>query len=119
MRLLDSLRDAVSQPQKDPSRSPTVPPSEAYSLLQNERRRRIIQFLAETDDQEVPVSDIADHLSSLGDDRTACYVSCIQQHCPRLSQSVIEYDKQAKTVRVKPELYVLADVQDAVEETVG
>ncbi|KPN30792.1 hypothetical protein SY89_01532 [Halolamina pelagica] len=118
MSLLDRLREKVSQPQEQPA-SANIPPSEAYSLLQNERRRHIIQFLTESEDQEVPVSDIADHLSELGDDRTACYVSCIQQHIPRLSQSVVDYDEQAKVVQVRQELYAVADAQNAVEEALN
>lgn len=114
MRLLDSLRDAVSTPE-EPSRSPTVPPSEAYSLLQNERRRRIIEFLATMDGTETDASSIADHIAELGDDRTACYVSCIQQHLPRLSQSgVIEFTEQ-KEVTVNPELQAVHDAHKAVE----
>ncbi len=116
MSLLDRLRDAVSEPQNEPA-SASIPPSEAFSLLQNERRRHIIRFLAETDSDEVAVADIADHLSGLGEDRTAAYVACIQQHCPRMSQSVIEYDEQAKVVVVRPELYAVADVLEAVETT--
>lgn len=118
MRLLDRFREKVSQPQNT-SASANIPPSEAYSLLQNERRRHIIRYLAEHDDDEVAVADIADHLASLGDDRTNCYISAIQQHCPRMTPSIVEFDEQSKSVRIRPELYVVADVMEAVEETLG
>jgi hypothetical protein len=114
MSLLNRLREAVSTPE-EPSRSPTVPPSEAYSLLQNERRRRIIEFLATMDGTKTNASTVADHLAELGDDRTACYVSCIQQHLPRLSQSgVIEFT-ESKEVTVRPELQAVHDAHKAVE----
>jgi len=118
MRLLERLKDAVSTPETQRT-STTIPPSEVYSLLQNERRRHIIRYLAEIESDEVAVSDIADHLAELGDDRTNCYVSCIQQHCPRMSPSVVEFNEQAKTVRILPELYAVADAMKAVEETLG
>ncbi|GAA0678857.1 hypothetical protein ACFQDG_01150 [Natronoarchaeum mannanilyticum] len=117
MSLLDRLQEAVSQQPQDEPASASIPRTEVYSLLQNERRRHIIRYLAEHDDDEVAVSEIADHLAELGDDRTNCYVSAIQQHCPRMSPSVVEFDEQSKSVRIRPELYVVADVMEAVEET--
>lgn len=114
MRLLERLKDTVSTSEGTPA-SATVPPSEAYSLLQNERRRHIIRFLATMESSTTDAATIADHLAELGDDRTNCYVSAIQQHLPRLSQSGLIEFNESKEVTVKPGLQAVHDAHKAVE----
>jgi len=113
MSLLDRIRDTVSQQPEPPDN--TIPPSDAYSLLANERRRLIIEFIATMEGSSTSAAEIADHLAELGDDRTNCYVSAIQQHLPRMSQSgVIEFT-ESKEVTVNPELQAVHDAHKAVE----
>lgn len=114
MRLLNHLKNTVRPTNRTTSAS--VPPSEAYSLLSNERRRLIIVFLAEMDESATDAREIADYLSSIGDDRTAAYISCIQQQLPRMARAdLIEYDEREKVVRPLTSLDTLYEAHKAVE----
>jgi predicted transcriptional regulator len=84
----------------------------AYDILSNTRRRRTIEYLSKFDvGQEVDVRDIADHLSTSGSDRTACYIALIQSHLTQLDgegcEGLIDYNERAKKVTVRPELHTL------------
>ena len=119
MRLLNRFKNKVMPSNQSSSAStPAVSPETAYSLLSNERRRLIIDYLADMDASTTDAREIADYLSSTGDDRTAAYISCIQQHLPRMSQvGLIEYDEQAKTVRPLASLDAVYEAHKAVERT--
>ncbi|WP_438266581.1 DUF7344 domain-containing protein [Haloarchaeobius litoreus] len=118
MRLLDRIRDTVSQ-QTDTPATTSINPEDAYRALSNERRRRVIEFLAESDvGDDVPVGTLADRLSD-GTNRTACYVALVQNHMCVLSTDdgigVVDYDCQAKIATVRPELFSLHRAHTAFE----
>jgi len=116
MRLLERLKDTVSQQNTTTSTTTYVPPSDIYDLLSNERRRLIIEYLGTMEGKSTNAAEISDHLESLGDDRTSAYISCTQQHLPRLFQSgVIEYSQQSKEVKLRPELFTIYHAHQAVE----
>ena len=119
MQLLNRLRNTVTSSNRtSPASTPSVSPSTAYSLLVNERRRLIIAYLADMDTSTTDAREIADYLSSTGDDRTAAYISCIQQQLPRMSQAgLIEYDEREKTVRPLASLDAGHEAHKAVERT--
>jgi|AntRauMinimDraft_3_1070383.scaffolds.fasta_scaffold00128_27 hypothetical protein len=114
MQLLNALRDRID-PQSGRSGSATIPPSDCYSLLSNERRRLIIEFLATMDGSSTDAAAVADHLSELGDDRNSAYISCIQQHLPRMAKSGVVEFNEAKDVTVLPELQAVWEAHQAVE----
>jgi ribosomal protein S24E len=115
MRLLDTLRSTLDQTDNT-TETPSITTSDALDVLSNARRRKIIAYLAEHDDTVVPVRDIADHLAATGDDRTAAYVACLQQHIPRMeSYGIVEYDEPAKQVAVCEEVYVLSRVKREID----
>ncbi|WP_254538267.1 DUF7344 domain-containing protein [Halomarina litorea] len=79
---------------------------EAYGILGNCRRRKLIHLLASAD-EGLPVSTVAQHIAetATGDDRSAedryrpIYVSLQQHHIPKLVDfEVIRYDEEAKRV---------------------
>lgn len=119
MRLLKRFKNTVTPSNRtSPASTPSVPPSEAYSLLANERRRLIIAYLANMDESTTDAREIADYLSSIGDDRTPAYISCIQQQLPRMAQAgLIDYDEREKTVRPRPPLDAVYEAHKAVERT--
>ena len=119
MRLLNRFKNAVTPTNRtSPASTPSVSPSTAYSLLSNERRRLIITYLADMDASTTTAREIADYLSSTGDDRTAAYISCTQQHLPRLSKAgLIEYDEGGKTVHPLASLNAVYEAHKAVERT--
>ncbi|WP_224268528.1 DUF7344 domain-containing protein [Haloprofundus salinisoli] len=96
--------------------TPSVSPSEAYALLANERRRVIIAYLADMDMSTTDAGEIADYLSSIGDDRTPAYISCIQVQLPRMAKAgLIDYDERQKTVRPLAPLDTVYEVDNFVE----
>lgn len=116
MRLLERLKDTVSQQNSTNSTTAHVPPSDVYALLSNERRRLLIEYLGTMEGSSTDAGEISDHLATLGDDRTSAYVSCTQQHLPRLFQSgAIEYSQQSKEVKPRPELFAIYEAHQAVE----
>lgn len=96
--------------------STALPPGDAYTMLSNDRRRQIIEYLAQIDSRNITVRDIASYLSDKGDDRSAAYISCIQVQCPKMHEfGLIEYDERSKVVRVNSELLALYEAQQSFE----
>jgi len=55
MSLLDRIRDTVSQETDNPATT-SINPEDGYRVLSNERRRRVVGFLAESEvGDDVPV----------------------------------------------------------------
>jgi DNA-binding transcriptional ArsR family regulator len=114
MSLLNALKNRFDTTEDTTA---NIPPSDIYAILKNERRRRIIDYLADTDGDESSASDIADHLATMGDERKTAYVSVSQQHLSRMEKSgLIEYNERSKEIRVREELAVVAEVHQVVEE---
>ncbi|ARS90192.1 DUF7344 domain-containing protein [Natrarchaeobaculum aegyptiacum] len=92
------------------SRSESLAESEVFHILGNDRRRAIVQLLAETAGQ-IDVSDVATEIAATEADGTpvpnnlykSVYVSLQQTHLPQLEEdAVIEYDSEAKTISPGP-----------------
>ncbi|MFC7046553.1 hypothetical protein ACFQH6_15085 [Halobacteriaceae archaeon GCM10025711] len=97
MRLLRKLRNPLKTPETDNVDS--IPISDAYSVLSNERRRHVINYLVNHKEDEIPISDVANHLATQGDDYSRCYISIIQQHAPRLHDAgAVRYNEHEKVV---------------------
>ncbi|MEY7850831.1 ArsR family transcriptional regulator [Natrarchaeobius sp. A-rgal3] len=88
------------------SRSDSLAESEVFHILGNDRRRAIVQLLAEESGQ-VDVSDVASDIAANESDASSVpnnlyksvYVSLQQTHLPQLEEDgVIEYDSDAKTI---------------------
>ncbi|MDQ2052131.1 ArsR family transcriptional regulator [Natronolimnohabitans sp. A-GB9] len=89
------------------NRTDSLEESEVFHILGNDRRRAIVQLLAEESGQ-VDVSDIASEIAASETDTTpvpnnlykSVYVSLQQTHLPQLQEdAVIEYDSDAKTIQ--------------------
>ncbi|WP_436346887.1 DUF7344 domain-containing protein [Natronorubrum sp. FCH18a] len=92
------------------NRSESLAESEVFHILGNDRRRAIVQLLAQESGQ-VDVSDIASEIAASETDTTpvpnnlykSVYVSLQQTHLPQLQEdAVIEYDSDAKTIQRGP-----------------
>lgn len=84
--------------------------AEAFDLLSNARRRGVIQFLRQAEDEVVSVDAVIDAVVSWEHDdepvaiteqqRASVYSSLVQTHLPRLEAAgVIEFDADAGEVR--------------------
>lgn len=78
-----------------------------FHILGNDRRRAIVQLLADEGGQ-VDVSDVANEIAAAESDTSpvpnnlykSVYVSLQQTHLPQLEEdAVIEYDSDAKTIQ--------------------
>lgn len=92
------------------SRSGSLAESEVFHILGNDRRRAIVQLLAEESGQ-IDVSDVANEIAATESDTTSVpnnlyksvYVSLQQTHLPQLEEdAVIEYDSDTKTIHSGP-----------------
>ena len=82
---------------------------EALALLDSERRRHTIEYLADQPpDKPIPVSDLAEAVAAMEHDctvdalssqqRKRVYISLHQQHIPALDTDVVEYDPDRQEV---------------------
>ncbi|MCU4924881.1 ArsR family transcriptional regulator [Halobacteria archaeon AArc-dxtr1] len=87
-------------------RSEPLGESDVFHILGNDRRRAIVQLLAEAGDR-VDVSDVATEIADRESDSAtvpnnlykSVYVSLQQTHLPQLEEdAVIQYDSDAKTI---------------------
>lgn len=92
------------------NRPESLEESEVFHILGNDRRRAIVQLLAEESGQ-VDVSDVASEIAASETETTpvpnnlykSVYVSLQQTHLPQLEEdAVIEYDSDAKTIQPGP-----------------
>lgn len=92
------------------NRTESLEESEVFHILGNDRRRAIVQLLAEESGQ-VDVSDIASEIAATETDTTpvpnnlykSVYVSLQQTHLPQLQEdAVIKYDSDEKTIEPGP-----------------
>jgi hypothetical protein len=91
--------------------SNTIPESDVYEILANERRRTTLRALTEArSDGDIPLSDLADAVAAREsgqsppptDVRQSVYNSLHQTHLPKLeSLDVVRYDQDARTVHLR------------------
>ena len=99
----------------DPAASDAVdrlPKDLVFGLLANERRRLVLEVLAE--ESSTTLSDLAERVASIengkpklqvtSDERKRVYVTLYQSHLPQMdAANVIEYDQQRGTIERRPE----------------
>lgn len=120
MSLLSTLRQAVEKSQNNCDET-HLDPETVYMILENRRRRCILQYVAAQDNTPVSVSDLADDLAKHHDeDRTAVYVAAIQSHLPKMSQAKIcSYDENQKLIQLTPRGQAVIEVHQTVMELLG
>lgn len=122
--------DASSEASDSGEEESRLPKDELFHLLQNERRRRALQYILDCGDT-VDMREIAERLAAIENDvdvaeltsaqRKRVYVSLYQCHLPKLDEAaVIDYNKDrgriAPTRRIaqlEPYLSVDAESEDA------
>ena len=97
----------------DPPDSPvTLPQETVFTLLQNERRRYVLEYLDSTDGP-VEIRDLSEHVAARENDqavsevtyqeRKRVYTSLYQIHLPKLADAgVVDYDRRAGVVSLAP-----------------
>ena len=96
----------MSDPERD--RPSDLDESQIHNVLRNERRRRAIERLRESDGT-LTVDELAEHIATLETDeepaprkaRKSVYVSLHQTHLPKLDDlGILDYDQQSKELRL-------------------
>jgi hypothetical protein len=84
----------------------TIAESDIHDVLRNDRRRLVLEQLAEGSDRQT-VSDLAEYIATIesGEDppprnvRQSVYISLHQTHLPKLDDlGIVEYDSSSKSV---------------------
>jgi len=122
MQLLERLRERVTRTESAEPASTSIPPKVMYEVMQNERRRRIVEYLALTDSDEVAVGDIADYMASeyAGEKRNKAYISAIQNHAPVLDEvGLADYKRNRKILCPEPALTAVWQAHQQVKEELG
>ncbi len=89
--------------------SEALPLDVVFEIIRNERRRLVLEFLEDVDEQTT-LSDLAEHIAAIENDTTVealsaqqrkrVYVGLYQCHLPKMADSgVVEFDKDRGTVR--------------------
>jgi hypothetical protein len=100
----------------------TIPESDVYHLLSNERRREALTVLWEFDD-ELTLRTLSEQIASIESEMTpaprplreSVYNALHQTHLPKLSAyGFVEYDADRKLVRSNPSSRSLARYMDTV-----
>jgi hypothetical protein len=95
--------------QADTDQGQELEPSEIHNVLRNDRRRRAIKHLRDSDDT-LDVDALAEHIASVEtgesppprDVRKSVYVSLHQTHLPKLDDlGIIDYDQRSKELHLK------------------
>lgn len=102
------------EPTDDDGPPQSVPLDVVFGILKNERRRLVLEFMAETD-SGTSLSDLAEHIASIENEKPAnelgsqerkrVYVGLYQCHLPRMADSgAIDFDKNRGTVEPGPNI---------------
>ena len=106
----------------------TLPLERVFDILRNERRQRVLGYLAITDDEVIRIGDLAEHVAAIENDmpvnalssqqRKRVYVALYQCHLPKMADAgVIEFDKDRGTIKIGPNAAQLRPYLDVEPES--
>lgn len=115
-----------------PSRASRLSKDDTFHILQNERRRRVLQYLSDTE-SAVDMRDIAEQVAAwehdttvqqlTSDQRQRVYIALYQSHLPKLADfGLITYNRSRGVVERTPLADQIAwylDEENATEERTG
>ncbi|MFD1647790.1 DUF7344 domain-containing protein [Haloarchaeobius litoreus] len=84
-----------------------------FEIIRNERRRLVLQYLEETDEETVALGELAEHIAAIENDTTEqalsaqqrkrVYVGLYQCHLPKMADSgIVEFNKNRGTISQGP-----------------
>lgn len=99
----------------------TIDVDECLRVLSDPDRRTILEYLASTPEDSVPLEAIVDHLAGeeppgAGLSRTRAETTCYHQHLPMLQeQGLIDFDPRTRDVRYRRHVEV-EHLLDAIDD---
>lgn len=119
-----------AQDERSDSDTGELPLDVIFEIIKNERRRRVLEYLDETDEETVALGDLAEHIAALengtteralsAQQRKRVYVGLYQCHLPKMMESgIVEFDKNRGTIAVGPNVDQLGPYLDVDTDTDG
>jgi hypothetical protein len=113
----DAAEDRASAgPKGGPSqqRGSDVPLDVIFTILKNERRRRVLRYMLDADGR-VTLSDLAEHVAAIENDTTPSrlgaqqrkrvYIGLYQSHLPKMDDAgVVEFDRDRGVCELGPDV---------------
>lgn len=133
MPTADAERSSTGETDSEtPSRASRLSKDDTFHILQNERRRRVLQYLSDTEGA-VDMRDIAEQVAAwehdttvqqlTSDQRQRVYIALYQSHLPKLADfGLITYNRSRGVVERTPLADQIAwylDEENATEERTG
>lgn len=133
MPTADAERSSTGETDSEtPSRASRLSKDDTFHILQNERRRRVLQYLSDTE-SAVDMRDIAEQVAAwehdttvqqlTSDQRQRVYIALYQSHLPKLADfGLITYNRSRGVVERTPLADQIAwylDEENATEERTG
>lgn len=132
MSTADAERSSTGADPEASSRPSRLSKDDTFHILQNERRRRVLQYLSDTD-EAVDMRDIAEQVAAwehdttvqqlTSDQRQRVYIALYQSHLPKLADfGLITYNRSRGIVERTPLADQIAwylDEGDASERSTG
>lgn len=130
MPTADAERSSTGETDSEtPSRASRLSKDDTFHILQNERRRRVLQYLSDTE-SAVDMRDIAEQVAAwehdttvqqlTSDQRQRVYIALYQSHLPKLADfGLITYNRSRGVVERTPLADQIAwylDEENAAEE---
>jgi hypothetical protein len=98
----------------DPATATSISKDDAFHLLQNARRRAVLRYLADHDDERFRMRDLAEEVAAwehdttvrqlTSDERQRVYIALYQSHLPKLDEHGIIAYNQSRGVVERTEL---------------
>ena len=117
----DAAVDEEQQQGEDQSSEPEpLPLDVVFEILKNKRRRLVLRFVKEQDDESVDLGELAEHVAALENDKSVSgltsgerkrvYVGLYQCHLPKMDDAdIVEFDRNRGTIE-------LGECADQLEE---
>jgi putative lipase involved disintegration of autophagic bodies len=107
----------------------TISKDAAFHLLQNSRRRAVLRYLIDNDDDVYSMREVTEQVAAWENDTTIAeltsnerqrvYIALYQSHLPKLNETnIIEYNRDRGTLAPTPLLFVLEPYLDKEHESV-
>lgn len=126
----ESTDDDSATTETDDVVDPPLPLDQVFGILKNERRRRVLRMLQQTEDDTLSLSDLAEQIAAwendkpikqiTSDERKRVYVGLYQCHLPKMDgMGVIDFNKPRGIIELGDNMdimYRYLDTEDSPAE---
>lgn len=124
-READATSESTGSVDEEPE---TLPLDQVFGILKNERRRRVLEYLQDTEAEEVALGELAEEIAALENEKTVdqissserkrVYVGLYQCHLPKMdSMGVVSFNKPRGLVELGENVDVFYEYLDTADES--